>query len=139
MRAFITGSNGFLGTWLTQRLVGRGDFVRCLVRKNSDTWGLKGLDVEVVEGDVTAPQTLAPLMHGIDVVFHLAGVRRASERDAFFEVNSEGTRNVCVTSGGQRDHFHRNHRGPGDHPLILAHFFAPAVSAGGAQGFSARR
>ncbi|MHB8873518.1 MAG: NAD-dependent epimerase/dehydratase family protein [Myxococcaceae bacterium] len=95
MRALITGSNGFLGTWLTRRLVGRGDEVRCLVRKGSDTWGLDGLKVEVIQGDVTDAQTLLPAMKGIDVVFHLAGVRRAPGREAFFEVNSEGTRNVC--------------------------------------------
>ena len=29
------------------------------------------------------------------MVFHLAGLRRAPERSAFFRVNAEGTRTVC--------------------------------------------
>jgi nucleoside-diphosphate-sugar epimerase len=103
MRAFITGANGFLGTWLTRRLVERGDFARCLVRKGSDTWGLDGLNVEVVEGDVSSTPALASHLRGIDVVFHLAGVRRASGRDAFFKVNSEGTRHVCEAMAAAGD------------------------------------
>jgi nucleoside-diphosphate-sugar epimerase len=33
----------------------------------------------------------------VTVVFHLAGLRRAPERSAFFRVNAEGTRTVCDT------------------------------------------
>jgi len=33
----------------------------------------------------------------VEVVFHLAGLRRAPERAAFFRVNAEGTRTVCDT------------------------------------------
>ena len=35
----------------------------------------------------------------------------------------------CVTTGQVLDHFHRDHRGPRDHPVISRRFFAPAVSA----------
>ncbi len=34
-------------------------------------------------------------VEGMEVVFHLAGLRRAPERSAFFRVNAEGTRTVC--------------------------------------------
>ncbi len=105
MRALITGANGFLGTWLTRKLVERGDAVRCLVRPGSNVEGLEGLQVEKVEGDVTLPSTLGAAMEGIEVVFHLAGIRRAPEREVFFKVNTEGTRHVCeamVLAGARR-------------------------------------
>ena len=43
-----------------------------------------------------------------------------------------------VTTGDKRDHFHRNHRGPGTHPVVLRRFFAQADSARCTQGLSAR-
>lgn len=105
MRALVTGANGFLGSWLARRLVERGDRVRCLVRPGSDALALKELAVERVEGDVTRPETLAKATEGVEVVFHLAGIRRAPDRERFFAVNAEGTRNVCeamVASGCRR-------------------------------------
>lgn len=51
-----------------------------------------------VAGDVTQPSSLDPALSGIDVVFHLAGIRRAPVRSTFLGVNAEGTRNVCDAS-----------------------------------------
>ena len=44
-----------------------------------------------------------------------------------------------VTTGVEGDQNHRNHRGPGTHPVNSGRFFARADSASGAQGRSARR
>lgn len=95
MRALITGANGFLGSCLAKRLSKRGDRVRCLIRQGSDASALEGVRCELVYGDVTVPDSLPAAMKDIDVVFHLAGIRRAPERELFFRVNAEGTRNVC--------------------------------------------
>jgi len=95
MRAMITGANGFLGSHLAKRLAKRGEQVRCLLRKGSDASALDGVRCELVHGDVTDPESLPAAMRDIDVVFHLAGIRRSPEREAFFRVNAEGTRNVC--------------------------------------------
>jgi nucleoside-diphosphate-sugar epimerase len=94
MRALITGANGFLGSHLARRLVERGDSVRGLVR-NGQSGALAGLPVELVEGDVTDPMSLLKACKGVEVVFHLAGIRRAPERELFFKVNADGTQNVC--------------------------------------------
>jgi nucleoside-diphosphate-sugar epimerase len=48
--------------------------------------------VEVVRGDVTDPGSLPAAVRGVDVVFHLAGVRRAPRREEFLRVNVAGTR-----------------------------------------------
>ncbi|MBI3181284.1 MAG: NAD-dependent epimerase/dehydratase family protein [Myxococcales bacterium] len=95
MRAFVTGANGFLGSHLTRRLLERGHFVRCLIRPGGDAAPLSGLAVELVHADVTDGAALRPAVAGIEVVFHLAGIRRTPTRDTFFRVNALGTRNVC--------------------------------------------
>jgi nucleoside-diphosphate-sugar epimerase len=95
MHALITGANGFLGSALARRLAGDGHRVRALVRPGSDASSLDGAGVQRVSGDVTDPGSLVPAVEGVEVVFHLAGLRRAPERSAFFRVNAEGTRTVC--------------------------------------------
>lgn len=95
MRVLVTGANGFVGSWLTRRLVSRGDRVHCLSRPGADLHLLDGVACEHVQGDVTKPETLPNALEGIDVVFHLAGIRRAAVRDEFMRVNAEGTRHLC--------------------------------------------
>jgi dihydroflavonol-4-reductase len=95
MQVLITGANGFLGSALSRRLVGDGHRVRALVRAGSDASALDGAGVEQVSGDVTEPGSVLRAVEGMEVVFHLAGLRRAPERAAFFRVNAEGTRTVC--------------------------------------------
>lgn len=104
MRALITGANGFLGTWLTRKLTQRGDSVRVLLRSGAGEWGLAQLPVERFQGDVTDPASLEPAARGVEVVFHLAGIRRAPAKEMFQKVNGEGTRNVCeaAVKGGAR-------------------------------------
>jgi nucleoside-diphosphate-sugar epimerase len=96
MHALVTGANGFLGGALARRLAGAGHRVRGLVHSGRESPAFSA--VEWMKGDVTVPGTLGAAFSGVDVVFHLAGIRRAPTRDAFFAVNAEGTRNVCDAS-----------------------------------------
>jgi dihydroflavonol-4-reductase len=105
MRCLITGANGFMGAHLASALCRRGDAVRCLVREGSDATSLKELPVERAAGDVTKPETLTDALKGIEVVFHLAGIRRAANREDFIHINAEGTRHVAeamVKAGTRR-------------------------------------
>jgi nucleoside-diphosphate-sugar epimerase len=95
MRVLVTGANGFLGACLTRKLVGFAEHIRCLVRKTSATPDLTGLPVELMYGDVVNPVSLRSAVEDCEVVFHLAGIRRAPSRELFFRVNAEGTRNLC--------------------------------------------
>ncbi len=95
MNALVTGGNGFLGTWLIRALVARGDEVACLLRPTADASSLAGLRYTPVAGDITDAASLRRAVEGRDVVFHLAGIRRAATRDDFMRVNAEGTRLLC--------------------------------------------
>ena len=90
MKALVTGAGGFLGQALVRALTARGDAVRALVRRPD--LELERPGVEVLLGDATDPGALAGAVEGVDVVFHLAGLRRAAERDAFWRVNVGSTR-----------------------------------------------
>ncbi|MBI5544404.1 MAG: NAD-dependent epimerase/dehydratase family protein [Deltaproteobacteria bacterium] len=104
MRALITGANGFVGSTLARRLCAAGAPPRCLVMPGDDASPLDGLPVELVPADVTRPEGLAKAVEGCDAVVHLAGIRRAPGREAFFRVNAEGTRTMCeaiLQAGGR--------------------------------------
>ncbi|MEI7705187.1 MAG: NAD-dependent epimerase/dehydratase family protein [Deltaproteobacteria bacterium] len=92
MRALVTGANGFLGTWLVRQLRAEGRPVRALVRPGGDPGGLAELGAEVFHGDVSDAATLPDAVRGCDLVFHLAGIRRAPHRDDFLRVNAGGTK-----------------------------------------------
>lgn len=107
--AIVTGAPGWLGSRLVQSLVKehtRGatkrsqGLVRCLVQPAANTDELErlGPDVEIVRGDITAPETLRPLFDGVGkgaCVFHVAGIVHPGPRTRpFYDVNVEGTRNV---------------------------------------------
>jgi nucleoside-diphosphate-sugar epimerase len=56
---------------------------------------LKKLGVECIPSDMTRPETLAPLVKGVDYVFHIAAIFSYSvPRDLLFQVNVEGTRSL---------------------------------------------
>jgi dihydroflavonol-4-reductase len=101
-KVLVTGATGFIGQNLVRMLLARGDEVTCLRRKTSSVDHFQSLDVRLVEGDVTLPETLAAAVAGMDEVFHLAGLVTALHRDDFFRVNEGGTRNVmqaCAVAG----------------------------------------
>jgi len=105
MRALVTGANGFLGAALTARLVALGHSARVLVRATSDVESLEGLVVERAIGDVEDLTSIKRACDSMDVVFHLAGIRRAADPTAFMRVNAGGTRAVCeamVAAGARR-------------------------------------
>ena len=97
MLALVTGAGGFLGQALLRALTARGARVRALARRPEPAFDHRS--IEPVLGDAGDPALLARAVGGVDVVFHLAGVRRAAERDEFFRANVGTTRlllEACV-------------------------------------------
>jgi nucleoside-diphosphate-sugar epimerase len=93
VRVLVTGAGGFLGGALVRALAGRGDAVRALVRAPAPALVLLP-GVEVVAGDATDPAAVRAAVSGCEVVFHLAGVRRAAGPEEFLRVNAGSTRLV---------------------------------------------
>ncbi len=68
----VTGATGYVGGRLVPRLLAAGHRVRCLVRDPSRLQGRDWLPhVEVVTGDVLAPEGLQPALLGVDAAYYL--------------------------------------------------------------------
>jgi len=92
----VTGGTGFVGTHVVRALLARGRSVRCLARPGGVRTNLDGLDVEVVDGDLTDPPSLARAAAGCSTVYHCAADYRLNARRPveIFDANVRGTENV---------------------------------------------
>ena len=94
MRALVTGSNGFIGSFLVEALLYKEYAVRCLVRETSDLTWIKNFDVELVYGSLSDPQSLTDAVKDVQIVFHLAGRTRGLRREDYYRDNTEGTKRL---------------------------------------------
>lgn len=96
MRALVTGSTGFIGANLVRLLLAKGYHVRTLVRRESSQKNLRGLDVELVYGDLLDPDSLFGALEGVEELYHVAGYYQlwSADPQRFYQVNVEGTENI---------------------------------------------
>ncbi|HEY2882183.1 MAG TPA: NAD-dependent epimerase/dehydratase family protein [Pirellulales bacterium] len=100
-RVLVTGASGFIGKQLVEALVQRGDDVSCLVLATSQTGVLTKLGARLIEGNITAPETLPAAIETAEVVYHLAGLTKAIGQDAYHRVNEYGVRNIVAACTGR--------------------------------------
>jgi nucleoside-diphosphate-sugar epimerase len=98
MKVFLTGGTGFIGGEVARRLRARGDEVVALVRDPAKARALADVGCELVTGDVGDTEAIAKGLAGADAAIHGAGVYEvgipASRRQAMYDANVAGTRNV---------------------------------------------
>ena len=96
MKTLITGASGFVGAAVLRRLLDNGREVRALVRPSSPRTNLTGLDVEVVEGDLTDTVSLKLAIQGCETLYHVAADYRLWTRNPqeLYRSNVEGTRKI---------------------------------------------
>ena len=100
MKIFITGSTGFIGTYLVNRLAKTQHELYCLAREKSETRFLEEIGVNIIKGDVTDKNSLLKGMEGCNWVAHLASsfVFWLPRKKAFKDVNITGTQNVMESA-----------------------------------------
>ncbi len=101
MKVFVTGADGFIGSHLCEALRDRGDEVTGLALYNSfdnHGWLDEVEGVTKVRGDVRDPGQMRSLIHGHDLVFHLAALISVpysyGAPKSFIDTNVLGTLNV---------------------------------------------
>ncbi len=100
MRALVTGAGGFLGRYIAEQLVARGDHVRSVARGSYPE--LDDLGIESIQGDLRTRQTAVDACQDMDVVFHAAGVAGIwGPWDYFYSINTVATQNIVA---GCRQH-----------------------------------
>lgn len=113
-KILVTGSGGFIGSHLTERLVKEGASVRALIHYNSrNDWGLLETlppevlkEIEIFMGDIQDPFSVRKAVKGTDVVFHLAALIAIPYSyvapQSYVTTNVQGTLNVvqaCLDEG----------------------------------------
>ncbi len=97
MTILVTGAAGYLGNQTVKQLVARGRPVRALARKRSKA-ALRLADVaeriDILEGDVTVPESLAPAMRDVSAVIHYVAIAMEKGGQTYESVNYQGTVNV---------------------------------------------
>ncbi len=109
MKILITGSTGFLGAALVERLLARGEKdLRCLVRSGSDRSRLTALSarypdaaIELFVGSLASKEAAAKALSGVGVVYHLAASLLGAAADIFLNtvVASKNLLEAIVASG----------------------------------------
>lgn len=104
MHALVTGAGGFLGQYIAEQLVARGDRVRGLSRRRYPE--LDALGMESVQGDVQDLAAVEAACRGVDCVFHVAAIAGIwGPWTQYYGINVEGTKNVvagCRAAGVPR-------------------------------------
>jgi NAD dependent epimerase/dehydratase len=104
-RILVTGSDGFIGSHLVERLVEKGAAVKALALYNSfNNWGWLDeirciKDIEVVAGDVRDPHFCKKITQDIDIIFNLAALIAIPYSyiapDSYIDTNVKGALNIC--------------------------------------------
>jgi 2-alkyl-3-oxoalkanoate reductase len=104
MQALVTGAGGFLGRYIVEALIARGDKVRGFAR--SDYPGLQELGVEILRGDLADRDAVLAACRNVDCVYQVGGrVGIWGPWSEYHRANVIGTQNVidaCRTSGVTR-------------------------------------
>ncbi|MDQ3035824.1 MAG: NAD-dependent epimerase/dehydratase family protein [Myxococcota bacterium] len=99
-RALVTGGCGFLGSWIVRQLALEGVAVRALAMPGERRDNLAGVEVEILEGDITRTGDCVRAVEGCDTVFHCAAIYQdwAPDPTSMYDVNQRGTFHVLEAS-----------------------------------------
>src|SRR6202521_4317284 len=95
----VTGANGFVGAHVLRRLAPHEGPIRVMVRSRAKAPALDG--VEVVEADLTRPETLAAAVSGVSAIIHAAAITaniKEPYSGAYDAVNRVGTENLVAAA-----------------------------------------
>ena len=105
MKYVVTGGAGFIGSYITKKLVERGDTVTVI--DNMNTGKEKNLEsirdkINFIKGDILDMDLLEGITKDADGVFHQAALASVQdsfdEPDKYYNVNVNGTKNILKLS-----------------------------------------
>jgi len=102
-KILVTGGAGFIGCNIVRRLIAEGHDVRVLDNfSTGQRENLKGVDVELIEGDLTSYHMVQRAIKGVDYVLHQGALpsvpRSVKDPIATTNVNVMGTLNVLTAA-----------------------------------------
>lgn len=96
MKILVTGGTGFVGSWVTKKILDQGHDVRILSQTGQAKFEFDSTNIEICRGDVSDLKSLLRASEGAHSIFHLAGVVGYSRaaRNEMHKVNVLGTQNI---------------------------------------------
>jgi len=125
MACLVVGATGFVGGQVARGLRERGIFVRALVRGGAShpkSGELREAGVDIVDGDVTRAESLAPACRGIDVVVSTLTSMPTGANDGLRRVDHDGALALidAAERAGVRKFVYVSYSGNIDQPSPLA-------------------
>ncbi len=93
-RVLVAGASGYLGGFVAKEFKSRGYFVTALARSPQKLEPIRDSLDEVVQAEITQPDTLEGVCDGIDVVFSSVGITKQKDNLTFKDVDYQGNRNL---------------------------------------------
>ncbi len=95
MKTLVTGGGGFLGRYIVEQLLARGDEVTVFARGDYPDLAAQG--ARLVRGDLQNAAAIRTACYGMDVVFHIAALAgHWGPWEAYYGANVTGTENVIA-------------------------------------------
>ena len=97
MKILITGSSGFIGSFIVEEALNRGFETWAAVRKSSSREWLQDERIHFIELNLSNKAQLIEQLrgHDFDYVVHAAGVTKCLNKQDFHCINTEGTKNLA--------------------------------------------
>ncbi len=93
-KVLVAGGTGYLGRYLLKELKRKDYWVRALARDAKKIEDLREYIDEIVEGEVTKPETLNGLCVGIDCIISSIGITRQKDGLTYMDVDYQGNKNL---------------------------------------------
>ncbi|HDS09924.1 MAG TPA: NAD(P)-dependent oxidoreductase [Firmicutes bacterium] len=105
MRYLVTGGTGFIGSHLVDKLLREGHKVRVSIRKESSLKSLPVNDsnLELFLCNFLDREQLRELCSNIDTVFHLAAVTKTLNKEEYFDINVNLSKEIYMAAGAARN------------------------------------
>ena len=101
MKTLVTGGGGFLGRYIVEQLLARGDDVAVFARGNYPE--LEQIGARLIRGDLQDGDAVSQACAGVDAVFHAAAKANYwGTWESFHGPNVVGTENIiaaCLKQG----------------------------------------
>lgn len=96
MKCLVTGASGFIGSNLVKALIEKGFQVRALIRRSSNRFNLKNLNIEVYYGDLLDYKLLENALKDCTFLFHVAAHYSFwdASKSLIYRINVDGTKNI---------------------------------------------
>jgi len=92
-KVLLAGATGYLGRYITQELLSRNLETKIIVRDEHKV-KFDAPNLEIIEAEVTKPETLDNLFNGVDVVISTVGITRQKDGLTYMDVDYQVNKNL---------------------------------------------